>query len=972
LIQHHLSQLTRLRRLQYRDLLQKPIAHKLRKVTVAALAGTLLIMPNLSVAVLAQSAATAPQRNRQQSSIVLGVVRSTDNVSQWQQIVDRVQATGIPYREIDLQQVRHPSDLSGVSVLFLPNVETITSTQMIAIETWMNQGGRMIAAGPIGRRSLHGVRQAMRSLLGAYWEARLPQPGILQPVNREAQAWGISNLTTPITGGAIVPIGSESETVMTWATSASTPETPAAEEEQSSETTDRSERNSASSAVNPIPADTAAIVTTDQTTFLGWLWGDHNAQAFDRAWLEAAVNRFGQVPEVVVRPTQPTRSNLTPSRRQPPSVSAPTATAPSRSVRPAVPAPVSSTSQDPAEQVAPPGLQVERGALPITTMESIAMRQELENLIGRFESAVLTANSADANPDLAKVTPPESTPVSVRSNSAPILTASADDRLPSRVRRSATPDDVISEARQVLEAFPQLVARRDYATAREQWLRTRQLLWDNFPTDRPLAQTEVRAMWLDRGTIVAARSPQGLARVFDRMAEAGINTVFFETVNAGYTIYPSRVAPEQNPLTRGWDPLEAAVELAHERNMELHAWVWAFAAGNNVHNQIVNLPANYPGPVIAANPSWANMDNRGSIVPPGQGKPFLDPANPAVRSYLLRLFQEITTRYDVDGLQLDYIRYPFQDPGAGRTYGYGLAARQQFQQLTGVDPVQISPSDRQLWQQWTEFRSEQINSFVADTARVLRRDRPEIVLSVAVFAMSEHERLQKIQQHWEVWAQRGDIDLIVPMSYALDTNRLQRLAGPWVEETEDLGSVLVLPGIRLLNLPESAAFDQIQALRDMPAGGYSLFAAADLNDSLHTIFNRTQGDRTSAEDPIPYREPFAAAAARYTDLQREWSYLLENGQLWMRDRELEEWRTQAEALGESLDALADDPSQAQLRQTRQALSRFQQRFDGWMRLQSLNQNYRVRTWKNRLETLDVLLNYGERTVLERGDRTAGR
>ncbi|MHC5832554.1 MAG: family 10 glycosylhydrolase, partial [Nostoc sp.] len=97
------------------------------------------------------------------------------------------------------------------------------------------------------------------------------------------------------------------------------------------------------------------------------------------------------------------------------------------------------------------------------------------------------------------------------------------------------------------------------------------------------------------GTIVRAGSKAGLAQIFDRLAQAGINTVFFETVNAGYTIYPSQVAKEQNPLIRGWDPLAEAVKLAHERDMELHAWVWTFAAGNQRHNQIINANPNYPG-----------------------------------------------------------------------------------------------------------------------------------------------------------------------------------------------------------------------------------------------------------------------------------------------------------------------------------------------------------------------------------------
>ncbi|MFM6157656.1 MAG: glycoside hydrolase family 10 protein, partial [Sphaerospermopsis kisseleviana] len=142
------------------------------------------------------------------------------------------------------------------------------------------------------------------------------------------------------------------------------------------------------------------------------------------------------------------------------------------------------------------------------------------------------------------------------------------------------------------------------------------------------AQPEVRAVWLDRGTIVNAGNEEGLKKIFDRLAKAGINTVFFETVNASYTIYPSEVAPQQNPLIKDWDPLASAVKLAHARGMELHAWVWTFAAGNSRHNQIIGVSSDYPGPVLATNPDWANYDQRGRMIPVGQTKPFLDPANP--------------------------------------------------------------------------------------------------------------------------------------------------------------------------------------------------------------------------------------------------------------------------------------------------------------------------------------------------------
>lgn len=158
------------------------------------------------------------------------------------------------------------------------------------------------------------------------------------------------------------------------------------------------------------------------------------------------------------------------------------------------------------------------------------------------------------------------------------------------------------------------------------------------------SQLAVRSIWLDRETIVNAGSPQGLARVFDRFKSAGINTVFVETVNAGYPIYPSDVAPEQNPNIQGWDPLQAAVDLGKANGIEVHAWVWLFAAGNQAHNRLLGQPSHYPGPILSARPDWAGFDNHGNLIIPGQNKPFLDPANPEVRQYLLDMLGEIATQ----------------------------------------------------------------------------------------------------------------------------------------------------------------------------------------------------------------------------------------------------------------------------------------------------------------------------------------
>ena len=369
------------------------------------------------------------------------------------------------------------------------------------------------------------------------------------------------------------------------------------------------------------------------------------------------------------------------------------------------------------------------------------------------------------------------------------------------------------------------------------------------------ASQEIRAIWLDRGTIVAAGSEQGLAKVFERFKAAGINTVFVETVNAGYPIYPSSVAPEQNPLIHGWDPLQSAVDLGKAYDMQIHAWVWLFAVGNQPHNSLVGKSASFPGPVISAHPDWAGYDNYGNLLIPGQTKFFLDPANPEVRQYLFDLLSEIAYRYDVDGIQFDYIRYPFQDLAAQRLFGYGLVGRERFWNLTGIDPILLSPHSggdprmAHLWSQWTAFRTQQITSFVTEASFRLRRQQPGLLLSAAVFADGTYQRQQVIQQDWEDWADQGLVDWIVLMSYATTTQRFEELVRPWVMAS-GYRYTRVIPGIRLLNLPTAIAASQLQLLRDLSTGGYALFAAANLSGEMQTML-------------VSFQEGEAIAAARY-------------------------------------------------------------------------------------------------------------
>ena len=271
-----------------------------------------------------------------------------------------------------------------------------------------------------------------------------------------------------------------------------------------------------------------------------------------------------------------------------------------------------------------------------------------------------------------------------------------------------------------VKQFQEAYHNRRYDEADEYLQQARQEFSLAFAQSMPVRPVEARSVWLDWGTIVATKDARGLAEVFDRLKSSGINVVYFETNNAGFTIYPSRIAT-QNPNVLGWDPLAVAVREAHKRGMELHAWMWIFNVGNAKHNPIVGKEEDYPGPVLSTHSmEWALASQNGSLMPPRQHEYWVDPANLEARQYVKSLLMEVVNKYPVDGIQLDYIRYPFN--GKGSEMGYDWVGRQRFEQETAMSLDKLDDATREVWQAW---KIQQISSFVQESSTMLRRAEAE-------------------------------------------------------------------------------------------------------------------------------------------------------------------------------------------------------------------------------------------------------
>ena len=818
---------------------------------------------------------------------ILGVVKSQNNVQQSSAITKRLAKVGAKYCVVEADVWQQELDLENIQVLRLPNIDNFNRSQKAVLKQWMDKSVQVMATEPTGKLSQHSTFLGWGSGIDVVANGIFGSSWLQSALNR----YGINNYGVLTQASYAQPVSCR---LSTRPQNEPRPLTPSLQLKRTE--------------VIPIKSNQTLENLRSQRPLIP-------SSRIDSSEV-SPIDR--NQPRNNLRPLDKTQPLLPPSRFR--------------------------------HQQSPLLPRDRLSETRLTSEEMQSMTKELQGLISRFESTLLTADSHASDISLSTSQVIEQL-LSQRAQSRKQSTR----RLTKLVNRDS--HQVLQKAKTKLNRFIELVEQGRYTQAKSQWLETKRTLWDGYPVDRPVASSEVRAMWLDRGTIVKARSEDDLIKIFDRMAKAGINTVFFETVNSGYPIYPSRVAPQQNPLVRGWDPLKAAVKLAQERNMELHAWVWVFAIVNQRHNEIINLPPDYPGPILSRHPDWGITDQDGNSFHYHSGKAFLDPANPKVQRYLSLLLEEIATNYDVDGIHLDYIRYPFQSPTGEYNYGYGTASRRKFKQMTGVDPMELNFGDN-LWSQWTGFRLKQVDNFVSAVSQRLKAKRPDLILSTAVFPMPRQERLNKIQQHWEKWVREGSIDLLVPMTYASDTDELYQLTRPLFENFNE-EQALLLPGIRLLDIPDIVAVDQIQLLRGMSTEGFALFAAENLNVNLERIMSRTHNSLSETTEPLPYRQPFPATLSRYQSLQKEWNFFITNNEDTMDDFVLKEWGQRADELAVNFEKLAQEPSEKNLALAQMSLRSFRRKFPRWIADNKAISNYQKEVWENRLTTLDRLLKYGD-------------
>lgn len=327
----------------------------------------------------------------------------------------------------------------------------------------------------------------------------------------------------------------------------------------------------------------------------------------------------------------------------------------------------------------------------------------------------------------------------------------------------------------------------------------------------PSEKVESRAIWIRP----KEKNLDEVVRNLDMLKSININTIYLDTFWSGYTIYPtSSKYTGQNPIYGGFDVLDAYIKEAHKRGMAVYAWTENFLIGTS---DIFN-----GGPIKKEKPEWLMVSRKGynyTLDKYGIKYYYLNPAIPEARDFLSELYKEIASKYDIDGIQFDYIRFPNSNDYSN-DFGYDDYTRNLFKQYAGVDPKYLNVNS-DMWQLWNYFRMNIVNTFVYSVISELRMIKPEIKIAADVWPNYDTAP-SDIFQDSKDWVVKNYINTLNPMSYyttvtpvAMDLRNTMNFANGHSNIVLAIGTNVGTDKVTLLN--------QIESLRNNGASGIGLF-----------------------------------------------------------------------------------------------------------------------------------------------------
>ena len=332
-----------------------------------------------------------------------------------------------------------------------------------------------------------------------------------------------------------------------------------------------------------------------------------------------------------------------------------------------------------------------------------------------------------------------------------------------------------------------------------------------------------RYLWVIRDVL---KSKKSIDDMVNFAIEKNINHLFVQVRGRGDSFYESQFTSRSQILSESeFDPLAYLLDTANGKGINIHAWVnvyflWSSKSLPKDERHILHMQQQW----LDTTEEWpVDVGKQLEMVAVNNYSEglFLSPNHPDVNEYLIKVFRELITNYDIDGLHLDYIRY--QDAEYGRN-PYAIA---QFKSESGNDPgpwflemersTIASPRLIANMKRWNNFKRKAVTSLVKDTRALVDEVRPDCIISAAV-KPNLYVARERYFQEWNVWLAAGYLDWVVPMNYSSKKREFARNIDVINDNFPKKYREKIIMGIALYNQTPSEASEKIKfsRLRQFP------------------------------------------------------------------------------------------------------------------------------------------------------------
>lgn len=356
------------------------------------------------------------------------------------------------------------------------------------------------------------------------------------------------------------------------------------------------------------------------------------------------------------------------------------------------------------------------------------------------------------------------------------------------------------------------------------------------------AKVETRALWVTRTTL---SSPEAIREMVRAADAGGFNTLIVQVRGRGDAYYASTLEPRASELASkpAFDPLATVLAAAHAAGLTVHAWVAV-----NLVSSSVTLPSAREH-VIYREPEWlmvprelaAQMKKVDLRSPAYIGRLarwtrahateveglYTSPVHPGAQAHAAAVVSELVQKYAVDGVHLDYVRFPNEDfdysPSVIALFKAAILpdmSEQERRQAAAREVLDPAAYPNLYPQRWNQFRRDGLTALVTQVRAAVKAARPGVLLSAAVVADAQQAASSR-QQDWRAWLDQSLIDVLCPMAYTTDT----AVFAEQVKAARDYaGDRPVWAGIGAYQLPRAQTLQHIAAARRLGAAGTILFS----------------------------------------------------------------------------------------------------------------------------------------------------